>query len=410
MKTKISIIVFLAIALNSFGQIKQYNYKSKIKGIDDQWHQLILPNHIFGKISNDLNDLRIFGINSKNDTIEAPYILNKKEEKNAIKEVDFKMINQAKKGNDYYFTFELTTEKDINKIVLDFEQTNFDWRANLEGSQNQKEWFSVLEDYRLVSIKNGMTNFNFSTLNFPNSKYRYFRVKINHDQQPTLRSSKIILQKTTQGNYRNFPIKKMTSKEDKKNKTTIIDLTLNQPLPVSYLEIEIKNDIDFYRPLKIKYLSDSLKTEQGWKYNYRNLTSGTLNSIEPNILKFSGQIAKQLRLVIQNQDNEPLEIEQVIVQGIEHQMVVRFTKEANYFLAFGNKNARKPNYDIARFTENIPNNLSALTLGEMQVIEKIEQPKKAPLFENKLWLYGIMGLIILLLGSFSLKMMKGETE
>ena len=410
MKIKLSIIVLLAIALNSFGQIKQYNYKSKIKGIDSQWHQLILPNHIFGEVSNDLNDLRIFGITSENDTIEAPFILDKKEEKNAIEKVDFKIINQSKKGNDYYFTFELTVEKDINKIILDFEQVNFDWRAALEGSQNQQEWFSILEDYRLVSIKNGRTSFNFSTLNFPNSKYRYFRVKINADQQPTLRSSKIISQKTTPGNYRNFAIKKMESKEDKKNKTTIIELDLKQPLPVSYLEIKVQNEIDFYRPMEVKYLAESLETEQGWKYNYRTLTSGTLNSIEPNILKFPGQIAKQLRLIIQNKDNEPLQIDQVIVQGIEHHMIARFTKEADYFLVFGNKNARKSNYDIARFRENIPANLTSLTLDKMQRIEKIAQQKKEPLFKNKLWLYGIMGLIILLLGWFSLKMIKSGTD
>ena len=417
MKIKLLIIAFLAIALNSFGQIKQYryfgtsyNYKSEIKGIENQWHQLILPNHIFGEVSNDLNDLRIFGITSENDTIEAPYLLDKKEEKNTIEKVDFKTINQSKKGNDYYFTFELVAEKDINKIILNFDQTNFNWRANLEGSQNQQEWFSILEDYRLVSIKNGRTNFNFSTLNFPNSKYRYFRVKINTDQQLTLRSSKIILQKTTQGDYQNFEIKKMESKENKKNRTTIIDIDLQEPLPVSYLKIEVQDEIDFYRPMQIKYLSDSLKTEQGWKYNYRNLTSGTLNSIEPNILKFPSQITKQLRLIIQNQDNEPLQIDRVIIQGIEHQMIARFTKEANYFLAFGNKNARKPNYDIARFRENIPANLTSLTLGEMQRIDKIAQQKTAPLFENKFWLYGIMILIIFLLGWFSLKMIKSGTE
>lgn len=410
MKIKVSIIVLLAIALNSFGQIKQYNYKSEIKGIENQWHQLILPQPIFGEISNNLNDLRIFGITSENDTIEAPFILNKKKEKNTLEKVDFKLINQSKKGNDFYFTFELTVEKDINKIVLDFEQANFDWLVNLEGSQNQKEWFSILEDYRLVSIKNKMTNFNFSTLNFSNSKYQYFRVKINSDQQPNLRSAQIILQKTTPGNYNNFSIKKITSKEDKKNKTTIIDIDLQQPLPISYLEVEVQNKIDFYRPLKIQYRSDSLKTEQGWRYNYRNLTSGTLNSIEPNIFKFPSQIAKQLRLIIYNQDNESLQIEEVNVQGIEHQMIARFTKEANYFLVFGNVNATKPNYDIARFRENIPTNLTTLSLGEMQPIEKIEQQKAAPLFKSKLWLYGIMILIIFLLGWFSLKMIKSETE
>jgi len=408
MKTNLLISIILAIAINSFGQLKQYNYKSKIKGIQDQWHRLVLPNDVFGEVSDNLNDLRIFGITAENDTIEAPYLLIKKEEKIVREEVEFKLINQSKKGNDYYFTFELNAEKDINKIVLDFGQGNFDWRVNLAGSQNQKEWFSILENYRIVSIKNEITDYHFTTLTFPNSKYQYFRIKISASEKPVLRSSKIILQKTTEGIYRNYPIAKFNATEDKKNKISIIDLTLEQPVPISLLKIEVKNEFDFYRPIQVQYLSDSLKTEQGWKYNYRNLTNGTLNSIEPNVLKSHSQIAKKIRLIIQNQDNESLDIDQVIVQGMEHQLIARFTKEANYFLVFGNPTARKPTYDIARFTENIPSELKTLTLGQMKKVDKGPQPIVEPLFKNKLWLYGIMTLIILLLGWFSLKMMKGS--
>ena len=62
-----------------------------------------MPNYVFGEVSDNLNDLRIFGITAKNDTIEAPYLLIKKEEKIIREEVDFKLINQSKKGNDYFF-------------------------------------------------------------------------------------------------------------------------------------------------------------------------------------------------------------------------------------------------------------------------------------------------------------------
>ncbi len=47
-----------------------------------------------------------------------------------------------------------------------------------------------------------------------------------------------------------------------------------------------------------------------------------------------------------------------------------------------------------------------MTMGTIQEIDKKVTPKKEPLFKNKLWLYGIMVLIIGLLGWFSLKMLK----
>jgi uncharacterized membrane protein len=47
-----------------------------------------------------------------------------------------------------------------------------------------------------------------------------------------------------------------------------------------------------------------------------------------------------------------------------------------------------------------------LQLGDEQIIGKAVSNKRAPLFQDKLWLWGIMALIILILGWFSVKMIK----
>jgi len=77
-------------------------------------------------------------------------------------------------------------------------------------------------------------------------------------------------------------------------------------------------------------------------------------------------------------------------------------------LTYGNKKARRPNYDIARFTDKIPENLKALTLGPEVIIAKKKVDEIQPIFENKIWLWAIMALVIGLLGWFTLRMMKEE--
>jgi len=149
-----------------------------------------------------------------------------------------------------------------------------------------------------------------------------------------------------------------------------------------------------------------VNTEKGWHYNYRNLSSGTLNSIEKNEIKFSSTIAQKIRVVIQNYDNEPLIIENIEVKGYTHKLVARFDKPANYYLAYGKANSRKPQYDIAQAVTKIPKNLTILTLGEIEHIPKEKTPTVSPLFENKIWLWVVMGVIILVLGGFTLKMMQ----
>ena len=88
-------------------------------------------------------------------------------------------------------------------------------------------------------------------------------------------------------------------------------------------------------------------------------------------------------------------------------MVIRFLEPADYFLVYGNKNAQQTNFDLSHFVEKIPVNISEVTLAEEQTIDH-KSAIKEPLFENKMWLWTVMALIIALLGWFTLKMMKKE--
>lgn len=404
--TKTFFCLLLFIGPLVFGQMGRYDYKRQLKGVSQQWHKIILPNDVFGETSPSLTDLRIFGITESNDTIEAPYLLRLTTEKTSNKEVAFNLLNTAHNKKGYYFTFEVPATEPINQIELEFARENFDWRVKLEGSQNQEDWFTILENYRILSIKNGLTDFQFTKLKFPNSKYRFYRVFINSRQKPELVNAGISLKKTTEGKFRDYAIEKFAIKENRDVKQTEIHIELQQPVPVSYLKIEIKDTFDYYRPVTIDYLVDSIKTEKGWILDYETLTSGTLNSIEKNEFKFNSTVAQKLKILVHNQDNQPLTIDTVQVKGYVHELVARFTEPATYFLVYGNKNASSPQYDIKRFSDKIPKALTTLELGEGLAIEKEGDPSTEPLFKNKAWLWTIMGLIILLLGWFSLKMIR----
>jgi hypothetical protein len=384
----------------------EYNYKRELKVITDQWHKIILPNELFGKTTQNLTDFRIFGLAESNDTIEAPYLLRLTSEKISIKDVAFKTLNSSHNDKGYYFTFEIPIIESINQIKLDFKQENFDWQIRLEGSQDQNEWFTVIENYRILSIKNNQTDFQFTKVTFPSSKYRFFRLFIDSQEKPELSVASITQNDITDGTFRKYSVKKINGKENKQTKQTEINVELELPVRVSNINIGVSDTFDYYRPVTIKYLTDSFKTEQGWKYNYSTLTSGTLNSIEKNEFQFSSTTVQKLKIYIDNQDNQPLKIDTVEVKGYVHELVARFTDHATYFLTYGNKKAAQANYDIERFTENIPETMTALDLGDELTIEKEEVQVTAPLFKNKIWLWTIMTVIILLLGWFSLKMIR----
>lgn len=400
------LLLLIATCSCAYGQMEAYNYKRELKGLAEQWHKIILPNELFGKTLQDISDIRILGLTESNDTIEAPYLLRLTTEKISSKEVAFKALNTSHNDKGHYFTFEIPTKEPINQIKLDFAQENFDWRIVLEGSQDQKEWFTVVENYRILSIKNEQTDFQFTKLTFPSSKYRFFRVLINSKENPELSVVRIAQNEITDGTFREYHIKQINAKELRQTNQTEIDIELQLPVRVSHINIGVSDTFDYYRPVTIKYLTDSLKTEQGWKYNYSTLVSGTLNSIENNEFQFRSTTVKKLKIVIDNHDNQPLTIGTLQAKGYTHELITRLTDQATYYLIYGNKKAVKPNYDIERFTDNIPESLTSLELGNELTIEKEEVPLTEPLFKNKTWLWTIITVIILLLAWFSVKMMK----
>jgi hypothetical protein len=409
-KSTIKLISILLLFNFSFiyGQIEQYKFRRELNGISEQWHKIILPEEVFGKTSTDLTDIRIFGITANNDTLETPYFLRIATDRVSTKEISFKTLNPSHNDKGYYFTFEIPTIEAINQIKLDFNQNNFDWQINLEGSQNQTDWFTVIENYRIVSIRNEIADFQFTTLTFPRSTYRFFRLRINSKEKPDLNSATITQHEITEGTFRNYSIRKFHTRENKETKQTEIDIELQLPVQVSQLKISVNNTYDYYRPVTIKYLTDSIKTEQGWKYNYSTLANGTLNSMEENEFKFNSTTVQRLKIVIHNQDNQPLSIGRIQVKGYVHELVARFTEHATYFLTYGNNKAAKPNYDIDHFIDQVPITLKALELGNEFENEKAKEPLTEPIFKNMNWLWVIMGILILVLGWFSIKMMRKE--
>jgi len=407
MKITFKFIAYMLLTCSfTYGQVRNYSYKREIIGISEQWHKIILPEDLFKKVSQDLTDIRIFGITVNNDTVEAPYLLRLTTEKISNKEIEFKILNTAHNDNGYYYSFEIPTTESINQIKLGFNQENFDWKINLEGSQNQKEWYTISENYRILSINNEITNFTFTKLVIPSSKFRFYRLLIKSNLQPELKYASIANHIVNEGTYRIYTIKKQEIKENKETKQTEINIEFNQPVPVCEVKINVKDSFDYYRPITIKYLSDSIKTEQGWKYLYNLLSSGILNSIEKKNFNFNSLTVQKLKIFIENHDNQPLYIDSLMFYGYVHELAVRFTEQGTYFLTYGNKKDVKPNYDIDRFIDKVPENLNELELGKEQKIEKEDIQELEPLFKYKSWLWAIMTIIIIILGWFSVKMIQ----
>jgi hypothetical protein len=408
-KNKGIVLILVLFVYNfSFGQTNDHLYKRQLKGVKDQWHKILLPLDMYAKVSEDLSDVRIYGYTQNGDTSEVPYITQIPESQALPKELEFSLINSAAKSDGFYFTFQMADQVLISEIMLYFVEQNYDWKIKLEGSQDLKDWFTIVDNYRILSIKNGITDYQFGKVLFPPSKYNYFRFFIKSKEKPTLQQAKVLtIQKL------DIPLSKRQNKytisENKKEKTTTVDIILSSFVPVSEVSIYSEKKIEFYRSFELKVLRDSTKLASGsWTYHYGNIKSGTFSSLDDNQFSFNNTWTKKLRCIIQNHDNAPVRIDSIQISGPDYYLIGRFDdKNMPFYLVYGDKRLYKPTYDIAHFTT--PDSVANLELGDEEMIKLDVVPQSPPLFENKWWLWILMVAIIIVLGGFTLKMMKGTS-
>lgn len=409
MKPKVSLtfLIFLLCFSGLYAQIENHNYKRKLSPPSNLWHEVVLPEAIFSSINTNFSDLRIIGFNATNDTSEVPFIVSIPSNEYTYKEISFKLINTSNNQNGYFWTFETPIDKIINEINLSFENKNFDWNIHLEGSNNQNEWFTIYKKYRVLSIHNNEIDFNYTNIKFPKSNYNYYRISIKSNEVPVLKKATLSLQTIEKIALHQCAIKKMAQKNN--NTTTEIDIELHNKYPINKLSLTVADTLDYYRPIIIKQLKDSVQTEKGWIYNYITLTSSIMSSTEANEFHFNPISLNKLKIIIYNNNNAPLTIDTVTTKGFVYKLIARFSDlSSDYFLYYGNTSSSAPSYDIVNFKDKIPTDLTELKLSEEEKIIHEKEQVKQPLFSNDGWLWGILILLILFLSWASLKMLKSK--
>jgi len=401
------IIIFFLLLHSAFLNA-QYDYKREILGDLENWNSIQLPPDVLSVLQSDFDDLRIYGLNAAGDTLEVPYILRIAEQEIKQSKNPLSILNESIRDEVKYFTLMLEEESTINNLQLAFFNQNYDWKASLDGSNDGNEWFSILEDYRILSIHNNLTHYEFGTLNFTASKFHYFRLKIADfkTEEPKLEWAELSLKTVENAKYLNYPIGSTRISINEKSKESIIELNLRQNLPLSFVHIEVKESTDYFRPIRFEKMYDSIPSENGYKYLYSEIGHSTLSSLNSDGFELSPTFVKHLKISIQNDDNRALNLGDIAIKGYQYSLLARMTDVTSPFLLYGNRLAIAPKYDLKQFESAIPNDAHALLLGDEQVMEQDNKDDSSGLFENIIWLWTIIIALILILGFFTLKIMR----
>lgn len=407
---KLTLVVAILVSSSCFAQIEGYSFKRPLHKVEKEGYYAIplLP-EVTARSKSNLADIRLYNIKAS-DTTEVPYLLEWMGTTIKEEAIPFELINDTYNEKCCsYVTLKFPKKQNINQIKLTVADANFDKSLKIEGSNDNKQWFTIREHLRIVGFQNANESYSYTTLNFQNTEYSYFRIKFDDDGSSRISVTEAYAfeNQLIPGNYSELKIEGKKQTENKKEKTSEIIVDFPFTYLINYITIKSNSKTDFYRNINVYGSNGTYKTGKGEMENWYMINTSVFSSLEDNVINCSNSKTKKLKIEIINYDDEPIELSEIKAFSEQCRLIANLPVSDNVYLTYGKENDNSPNYDLVHFKDKIPKELSNVDYGAEQVkIISINKPEQ--LIENKMWLWIVMGVVIAIIGYFALSMLKKE--
>lgn len=294
------------------------------------------------------------------------------------------------------------TNTGISNIYLEIKNNEVERYTALSGSDDKNKWYIINDSIRLT-CKPGNDAGNYrQEINFPLSKYKYFRLKINNNNSDPLSivgAGIFVIGHTTAPRAIQIanPDPSFTQK-DSNNRSYII---INNKS--AWLTDSIAIDVSgpkFYDRATALYIMHDEKDSS----SLSNPVAGfTISSGKPGFVKFGRRKALIILLEIDNKDNHPLKITHVTTYQEQQYLIAWLDKGKDYSLLAANPNANAPQYDLAHFRNDIPGSVPVLSYGPLFAV-----PQAATVIKqnSNFWLWPTIIIAVVVLSFLTFRLMK----
>lgn len=361
----IAVLIFLlSFISSSFADetVDNWKYYKEIKHTNENsYKSFYLDEDIYKYSKNDLSDIRI--ANEKNEFI--PYYIYNKYLYNtdeSLIEHKSKQIHSHMdlKENKKYIDFQIisknkTTDIIGNKVSLSIDRSNFFKNIEVYGSYDNISWEFIKEDelYKINESQN--LDIKLDAI----YKYTYYRIVFLDDIEDTSIDNLELIYNNKEISYDEYSVTKNADYEinlDKEENDTIIYLYNENNLRIKDMKI-ISSD-DFKRKYYIYFKGENNEEfrQLGYgEFHQINLKNFKVRKTNINLgsYQYFDTNSKIIKIVIKNNDNTPINIDNIKINYIVDKIVFKDNGSSKYRILFGNKDANRPYYDIEAYKDHI---------------------------------------------------------
>ncbi len=367
-----------------------------------------LDNDVFDN-SKGLSDLRI--INSAG--VETPYKLVVDSTNTSRQTFGVKITNLGSREGDYtQMILDLGREGEShNNLTLTTSAINFRRQVEVEASADSVNWLVVKKANEGGYIYDYSVDFKAqnTTVNYPDTTYRYLRVKIiDNGEAPLKITGAMVYRNVFQGSREVFYTPKIEKSEDKDKRSSSYVLDLEaKGIPSSKISFSSKNE-NFNRRVSLEGSND--------RQNWSNINNSDVifNYNTPKFIGAKSTIAypesnyRYLKLTVFNRDDQPISLTDFKVSGVLRKVLFEAEPNTTYKLFYGNNKARFAEYDLDAFIQYLD---TTNTINGVLGAQEKNLDFKGPIMPDKplterfpYLLTGVLAIAVLILGSMVFKL------
>lgn len=387
----------LLLLFSTFVTAQQYVTGTLSNVNNDGLYEIRIPNEIRSFSNRNLSNFRIVD-DSDN---EIPYFIRHKDETITINKFEkFEIITKQIVKDSISVYVIKPPYKTLNQLVLEIANYNGSKNYKLLGSNNQKEWFGIVNSSSLSELQHPNKTSIFKRISFPKCTYSYLKIIFNNTNSLPINILNI---GNSKNSYRNEPLQevKYTSKvitEISDKKITKVHFDFKNKEIINQVFFKITKPELYNRRAKI-YKIDTREVK-GKKENYKQyITQFYLNSNSTNSFKIPELHENNVYIEIENKDNSPLTIKDVLFYQNPLYIVVPLKANKTYTVKTGIKSLKAPQYDLSFFKNEISNTLPRVDIEHIEIKNMPTTPSKiATVFWKKPWFMwlciAIAGIVI----------------
>lgn len=214
-----------------------------------------------------------------------------------------------------------------------------------------------------------------------------------------------LIRKTPDSIYMEVPAPSITVKEDKTNKRTIVQILFKENYQIDKLILSL-HGFQYYRRTAWITEVNPLKRDKKSRYSENRLESFTISSGKQPVIHLYGENRyKQLFIIIDNEDSEPLSVKNIKAYQKNIELIAYLENNKHYIIKTGQTNIPLPRYDLSYFNDSISNSVPFINVLKFKNSNE-ESPKKGSILITKTWMWLAIAVLIIFLGYLSYYMVK----